>query len=76
MTETLNETQFRVWIAVSLSRAGNLRAHQTMPMSGDIWREFTRDCRIEYGDPDYSWTREGAEIVAHEYAIQYWDSEP
>lgn len=37
-------------------------------------RNFLADEEIEFGDPRYDWSRDGAVTLIHEYEIHHWET--
>lgn len=75
-------------IAFALDKASNFTFNEgeAQEQACDIYQQFIEDeARIDpdknfgritfpkFGDKNYEWTAEGAQILAHEYSISYWD---
>lgn len=50
---------------------GGKRAWQ---LAASTYREFLRSEKIEFGDPQYAWDRDGARDVIQEMEIDHWES--
>lgn len=53
----------------------SLAGDEGLAMARNIFEQHLADEKAEFGDPRFSWDKDGAISLAHAYEIEYWDDE-
>lgn len=64
---------FLLEVAFELIRAG-LKAKEALQMARETVAEFLKDEKIAYGAKGWDWTQAGAQTLAQENCIQYFEN--
>lgn len=62
-------------IAITLFDAanGSMTYDEAKKLAMQTYEDFTASERVKFGHPDYDWTGAGAQTLARELCIEYWD---
>lgn len=52
-----------------------MTGHDSFYTARNAYLSFLKDDGIEFGDPRYDWSDDGARVLIHECEISYWESE-
>lgn len=63
-----------VWALRLCFRRHGSTYDEAITLANSTLREFLTDNGIKFGNPEYAWTRDGAEDVALEYQLRFWEA--
>lgn len=71
MTDAVDETQFKSWIADAIDRAWPINRATAEDLAQQAYDNALDDVGQPFGHADYAWDRGAADTVATDYVLRF-----